>query len=79
MEKIKTTVEFENILLDLAFNWDQTGLNSVPTAKWTMEKEGVKRVEITEFDDKRQLTAVFGATITGKLLPLQLIYQGKTN
>ena len=31
------------------------------------------------FDDTRQLTAVFGATITGKLLPLQLVYQGKTN
>ena len=79
LEQIKTTVEFENIPLDLIFNWDQTGLNFVPVSKWTMEKEGAKRVEIKGFDDKRQLTAVFAATISGKLLPMQLIYQGKTN
>ena len=44
-----------------------------------MEKEGAKRMEIKGFDDKRQLTAVFGATIAEKLLPMQFIYQGKTN
>ena len=42
-----------------------------------MEKEGAKCMEIKGFDDKRKLTAVFGATIIGKLLPMQLIYQGK--
>ena len=77
LEQFKTTVEFEKIPLDLVFNWDQTGLNYVPAAKWTMEKEGAKHVEIKGFDDKRQLTAIFGATITGNLLPLQLIYRGK--
>ena len=48
--QIKTTVEFKNILLDLIFNWDQAGLNFVPAFKWTMEKEGAKRVEINGFD-----------------------------
>ena len=48
LEKITTTLEFENILLDLVFNWDQTGLNYVPNAKWTMEQEGVKRVETND-------------------------------
>ena len=33
-----------------------------------MEKEGAKYVEIKGFDDKRQLTAVFGATMTAGLL-----------
>ena len=30
LEQIKTTVKFENILLDLVFNKDQTGLIYVP-------------------------------------------------
>ena len=29
-------------------------------------------------DDKRQITGTFAVTITGKLLPIQLIYTGKT-
>ena len=43
-----------------------------------MEKEGAKRVKIKDLDDKRQITAVFGATITGEFLPVQLVYQGKS-
>lgn len=42
LEQIKSTVEFENILLYSVFNWDQTGVNYVPAAKWTVEKEGAK-------------------------------------
>ena len=44
----------------------------------TMEKKGTKRVEIAAIDDKRQITAVFGCSITGNFLPVQLIYQGTT-
>ena len=69
---------FEDIPLDLIFNWDQTGLNYVPVFNWTMEKEGAKRVEIKGLDDKRQITAVFGGTLTGEFLPMQLVYQGRT-
>ena len=29
-------------------------------------------------DDKRHITAVFGATLEGQFLPPQIIYQGKT-
>ena len=42
-----------------------------------MEKERSKRVEIARIDDKRQITAVFSATMSGTFLPVQLIYQGK--
>ena len=72
-------VIFEDIPLDLIFNWDQTGLNYVPVSSWTMEKQGAKRVEIKGLDDKRQITTVFGATITGEFLPVQLVYQGKSS
>ena len=41
-------------------------------------KRGGERVEITAVDDKRQITAVFGGSLTGDFLPIQLIYQGTT-
>ena len=44
-----------------------------------MEKEGSKRIEIVGSDDKRQLTAVFGASLAGDFLPPQLVYKGKTS
>ena len=78
LEQIRSTVLFEDIPLDLIFNWDQTGLNYVPVCNWTMEKEGAKRVEIKGLDDKRQITAVFGSTLTGEFLPMHLVYQGRT-
>ena len=48
---IKAVVEVEEIPTDLIINWDQTGINYVPTNTWTMEKEGTKRVEIIAADD----------------------------
>ena len=75
---IKTAVEMDEIPAQLIINWDQTGINYVPVSKWTMEKEGSKRVEIVGVDDKRQITAVFGCTMAGDFMPVQLIYKGKT-
>ena len=43
-----------------------------------MEQKGVKRVEVAGQNDKRQVTAVLCGTIQGDLLPLQIIYKGKT-
>ena len=50
----------------------------VPSASWTMEKRGTKRVEISSKDDKRQITAVFACSLSGTFLPVQVIYQGTT-
>ena len=75
---IKSIVNFEEIPPDLVINWDQTGINYVPIGSWTMEKEGIRRVELAGKDDKRQLTAVLGGSMAGDFLPIQLIYQGKT-
>ena len=69
----------EEIPPDLIINWDHTGINYVPVSKWTMEKEGTERIEITGIDDKRQFTAVFAGGMSGEFLPVQLIYQGKIN
>jgi len=79
LEQIKGTVVFKDVHVNLILNWDQMGLNYVPVSSWTMEKERAKRVEIKGLDDKKQITAVFGATITGEFLPVQLVYQGKSS
>ena len=75
---IKSVVKMEDIPDELIFNWDQTAMKLVPSASWTMEKRGTKRVEISGIDDKRQITAVFACSMAGEFLPLQLIYKGTT-
>ena len=68
----------EEIPKDLILNWDQTAVNYVPVSNWNMAKEGSKKVPIAGIDDKQQITIVLAAAMNGKLLPLQLVYQGKT-
>ena len=76
---IQAEVVMNEIPIDLIFNWDQTGLQLVPTGQWTMNEAKAKRVVIANSDDKRQITAVFAATMTGEYLPVQLIYKGTTS
>lgn len=75
---IKACVQFEEIPHDMIINWDHTGINFASTSSWTMEKKGTKRVEMAAIDDKRQITGVFGCTLSGDFLPVQVIYTGKT-
>ena len=75
---VKSVVEMNEIPHSLIINWDQTGIKCIPVSDWTMEERGSKRIEIMGIDDKRQLTAVFGCSMTGDFLPPQLVYQGKT-
>ena len=75
---IKSVVIMEEIPHELIINWDQTPLKIAPSSNWTMEKRGTKRVEISAVDDKRQITAVFGCTLAGDFLPMQLIFTGTT-
>ena len=78
LSDIVETIEFKEIPGDLIFNWDQTGINLVPSSLWTMDKKGKKRVEIAAFQGKHQITAVMRGTLMGEILPFQLIYAGKT-
>ena len=68
----------EDVPSDLILNWDHTGIIVVPGSQWTMEAKGFKRVEAAGINDKWQITTVLCAALNGELLPLQLIYQGKT-
>ena len=76
---IKSAVQMDEIPAQLIVIWDQTGINYIPVSNWTMEQAGSKREETVGKDDKRQITALFGCTISGDFLPPQLVYQGKTN
>ena len=69
----------EDIPPELIVNWDQTSINYVLHLQCTMAKSGSTRVEVAGLGDKRQVTAVFGCTLAGYFLPVQLVYQGKTN
>ena len=75
---IKAVVEMAEIPKDLIVNWDQTSIKYVPVSEWTMEKVGSKRVEIAGLQDKRQITAIFAGSLSGEFLPIQLVYQVKT-
>lgn len=57
---------------------DQTGIHFVPAASWTYERIGSSSVAVVGAEDKRQLTACVAASLSGDLLPLQLIFEGKT-
>ena len=72
-------IDFEEVPPSLVNNWDHTAMKIVPSNQWMMEKRGTKHVEIAGKDDKRQITAVFASTMSGKFLPMQLIYKGTTH
>lgn len=63
---------------ELVLNWDQTNLKYIPTGQWTMEQHGAKKVAIAGMDDKRSITALVTCSAAGEMLPMQLIYGGKT-
>ena len=75
---IVATVTIEEIPAELILNCDQMGIKMVPSATWTMERQGDKRVEMTGVNDKCQITAVFCGSLVGDFLPVQLMYKGKT-
>ena len=79
LNDVAETVEMEEVCPELILNWDQTGIRIVPSSSWTMDREGVSRIEMVDAKDKRQITAVFCCTLQGDFLPVQLIYQGKTS
>ncbi len=79
LEDIRVIVTMEDIPNELIFNWDHTGVQIVPSSSWTYDKKGSKKVEVTGLDDKRQITAVVCGTLSGEVLPMQLIYTGKTS
>jgi hypothetical protein len=62
----------------LVINMDQTGVLLAPADNRTYESRGAKEIKVIGADDKRQITACIASSLNGDLLPMQLIFQGKT-
>ena len=76
---IKEVVSAYDVPDDLIINIDQTPLPFILISKYTMDKTNEKFVPISDSADYRQITGTFSVTASGKFLPIQLIYQGKTD
>ena len=50
----------------------------VPVSDWTMEVHGTKQIDMIGLDDKREVTTLLAVSLSGVLLPPQVIYAGKT-
>lgn len=77
LERIVAAVK-NSIPQALVINLDETGLKLVPVSSWTLEQQGTAKIKVAGVDDKREITAVVAASMTGDLLPLQLLYTGVT-
>ena len=65
LSDIQSIVVMEDVPPELVINWDHTATKIVASGEWTMEKKGTKRVAIAALNDKRQITAVFGSSLSG--------------
>jgi len=77
-QRIAAHMEMYDVHPSLVINMDQTGVNLVPAAAWTYESEGRADIGTLGAEDKRQITACLASSLHGDLLPLQLIFAGKT-
>jgi hypothetical protein len=78
-EMVSNIVKEKHIEPYMIVNFDQTGVNIVPTSAWTLYETGAKQVPIAGVDDKRQVTMVLANTPLGTVLPPQVVYKGTTN
>jgi hypothetical protein len=62
----------------LVVNSDQTKMHLKPFSERTYEVKGAKQVLSLGKEHKRQFTVLGSAAADGVLLPLQVVFQGKT-
>ena len=72
LDRINEAVKAHNISPSMIINFDQTGTKMVD---WTLEVQGTKQIDMVGLDDKRVFLA---ETLSGELLPPEIIYAGKT-
>ena len=65
------------MLESVIVNFDQTGTKMVPVSEWTLEIQGTKQIDVVGLDDKREVTVLLAVSLSGNLLPPQVIYAGK--
>lgn len=78
-KRIACAMQLYKVHPSLVINMDQTGVHLAPADSRTYEVKGAKQVSVICAEDKRQITACVASSLDGDLLPLQLIFQGKTD
>ena len=78
LHEIVSIAERHAISSSMILNLDQTPCKLVQSSRYTMAKKGSTNVEIVGSGDKRSITATFVVLLSGSFLPMQLIYDGKT-
>ena len=78
LTEIVQKAQADKVPPQLIINCHQTGLNVIPASSWTMEEERRQRVEIAGLGDKRQITTTSAVAISGAVIPVQILYTGKT-
>ena len=63
----------------LIINFDQTPLAYICVSNHTFHKNGASSVPLAGKDEKKQITGTFTVSKSGYFLPMQLIYEGKTD
>jgi hypothetical protein len=77
-KRIAVFMQLYKVDPSLVVNVDQTGVHLAPVDLRTYEAKGSKVVKVIGADDKRQITCCIASSLDGDLLPLQLIFEGKT-
>ena len=76
---IVNLIETHNIPESMVLNLDQMPLKYVPCGNTTLAQKSSSTVPIRGVSDKRMTTGTFTISLDGKVLPMQLIYGGKTD
>ena len=63
---------------ELVVNWDQNDIHFIPNCGRDRAEKNSKEVVMIGGEANRQITGVFPDSVSGELLPPQLIFQGKT-
>ena len=76
--KIQALIKWHDIPKEFVLNFDQTPLSYITVGSNTLEFEGAKSVPVKDKGKGKQITGTFAVSATGRFLPMQLIYAGKT-
>ena len=75
----KSFARLASISDDLITNFDQAPLPYVVTGNSSLNQKSTKFVPLQGKGKKKQITETFAVSMTGDLLPMQLIHEGKTS
>ena len=78
LHDIASAVRTYNVPDELILNANQTPSKYVPTTNVTMAEQGTAHIPARGREDKRAITVTVIQSLSGKMLPFQIIYTGKS-